>query len=94
MATQTNKARRELERDLIKRGNSPAVGRFLGGYSNLRTKQAYASNLAHYFDWLKETKGIIMTLDEMVKDNLAAVYSSDSMDIARTKKQLPRLTIW
>ena len=86
MITQADRAKRLLERDLIKMGNSPAVVRFLSGYSNLRTKQAYAANLAHYFDWLKETKGIAMTPDEMVKDNLAAVYSSDFMDIARKRR--------
>ena len=86
MITQADRAKRLLERDLIKMGNSPAVVRFLSGYSNLRTKQAYAANLAHYFNWLKETKGIVMTPDEMVKDNLAAIYSPDTTDIARKRK--------
>jgi len=53
-------------------GASPAVERYISGYGNVRTKQAYALQLALYLRWLK-TRGILTTPDALVKDNHRAV---------------------
>ncbi|MDG7047619.1 MAG: hypothetical protein JRN61_01415 [Nitrososphaerota archaeon] len=84
--TAADKAKRAFEHDLSRIGNSPAVERFLNGYSNFRTKQVYAGNLVNYFEWLKTAKGVSMTPDELIKDNLKAVYSSDATDITQKRK--------
>ena len=45
----------------------------------------YAKVLEIYFDWLCNEKGIAMTPDEMLKDNLRKVYESQPTDVERKR---------
>jgi integrase len=66
------------------------VERFLGKYGNLQTKAAYSFALARYFEWLRGSKGISLSPDELLIDNLRCQANADPTDI-RTRK---RHTLW
>jgi integrase len=76
---------RALENFLRELGPSPCVERFLGGYGNVRTKTAYAGHLAMYLRWLKQ-KGVALTPDQLVQDNLRAVFESAPTDVLAKRK--------
>jgi hypothetical protein len=84
MAARERKDQKELENKLREIGPSQAVDAFLSQYGNVRTKSLYAVELALYLRWLN-AKGIVMTPDELVKDNLVRVFKSDPTDVP-TKK--------
>ncbi len=71
MQTQTEKdVARELGAALRKLGESKAVTKFPNSYGNLKTKNAYCVHLTVYFRWLREAKGVVMTPDELVQEQL------------------------
>jgi Phage integrase family len=80
---------RELETriaGLRKLGPCESVDRFLRGYGKLGTKRVYASNLLMYFKWLRMTKKVELSPDELIKDNLMCVFKSDPTDAASKRK--------
>ncbi|MDA4117593.1 MAG: site-specific integrase [Thaumarchaeota archaeon] len=66
-------------------GESDAMDLLLSKYGNIRTKAIYACELKLYFRWLKQ-KGVPLTPDGLVHDNLLCVYRSDPTDV-RTKRR-------
>lgn len=66
-------------------GNGEAVGRFAMKYGNPGSKLNYLSILKHYFAWLK-SRGMTLSPDELVTDNLVCVFKSDPTDV-RTKRR-------
>ena len=50
------------------------MNRFLSGYGNLRTKRSYWVHLTVYFRWLREERGLTLSPDELVKDNLVCIF--------------------
>ncbi|MGD1055672.1 MAG: hypothetical protein ABR867_06290, partial [Nitrososphaerales archaeon] len=77
----------ELERDSdLKRalkvlGGSEAAARYLATYGKTAVKAQNAFRLGRYYRWLRDVKGVTMTLDELVKDNLVCVWKSDPVDV-------------
>ncbi|HVC27347.1 MAG TPA: hypothetical protein VND40_04230, partial [Nitrososphaerales archaeon] len=78
-------ARREVERSLRSIGPSESVERFLNSYGKVRVRAVYGAHLSRYFDWLKE-KGILLTPDELIRDNLGCIYRSEPEDVATKRK--------
>ena len=74
-----------LKRKLERMGPSRAMDTLLSKYGNLGTRLTYVYDLSLYFDWLKE-KGITMTPEELVKDNLECVFRSDPTDVITKAK--------
>jgi len=87
------KAENALAVSMRELGDSPAVERYISGYGNVRAKQAYALQLALYLRWLK-TRGILMTPDALVKDNLRAVFESGPTDIETKRKHTDLLAAY
>jgi hypothetical protein len=81
---------RRLVHYLTKIGDSQAVAHFLSGYAKPNTKRIYSYQLARYFTWLKEAKGVGMTPDELITDNLRCVFETGPIDV-QTKR---RHTAW
>lgn len=77
---------RSLARILHDLGDSQAVKRFLSKYGSVKTKTIYISMLRAYFRWLKQAKGISMTPDEFIQDNLICVYRSEPTDVTAKRK--------
>jgi integrase len=73
-------AARDLELFLKELGPSRSVERWISGYGNPKTKKGYAMSLAHYMRWLK-SKGINLSPDELVQDNLHCIFESGPADI-------------
>ncbi|MGA2665113.1 MAG: site-specific integrase [Nitrososphaerales archaeon] len=80
------KTEAEIKKALEQLGNGEAVRRFFSSYGNARTKRAYCTHLASYFAWLRETKGVTMDPDQLVKDNLINIYRSEPEDVASKRK--------
>lgn len=53
----------------------------------MRTKCSYAGHLVLYQRWLKG-KGVAISPDEMISDNLKAVFESIPTDVAAKRKHL------
>ncbi len=66
-------------------GPSAAVKRFVDAYGKVKTKRNYLVCLWRYLGWLK-SKGVTMTPDELVKDNLLCVFKSDPTDVITKRK--------
>jgi integrase len=79
------KAGRTLKAFLDEIGPSVAVETFLKGYGSVKTRSIYAMELALYLRWLKQ-KGVKMSLDDMVRDNLICVFKSDATDTTTKRK--------
>ena len=75
-----------LRHQLEKIGPSVSVDRFLSGYGNVRTKAAYAGRLAAYLGWLRDEKGVTMSPDELILDNLRCIPSSDPTDVLTKRR--------
>jgi hypothetical protein len=67
-------------------GPSVSVEKWLQGYGNPRTRTSYAGHLCLYTRWLKTEKRIRMSPDEMVRDNLRAVFESGPTDVTSKRK--------
>jgi hypothetical protein len=79
---------RTLEAIMTRLGKSPAVDRFLGGYAKLNTKHMYAYQLLRYFEWLRDKKEVSMSPDQLVQDNLEAVFGSPPTDVKAKRKHM------
>lgn len=74
-----------LKKKLEEFQHSRAVMRLLDSYGKLRTKRGYASCLSLYLAWLRE-KGVTMSPDELVTDNLVCVFKSDPTDVTTKRR--------
>lgn len=84
--TPKGKDQKALEAFLRELGPSPAIERFLREYGNPRTKCSYSGHLVLYRRWMKKEKGIEMTPDAMIQDNLRAVFESAPSDVVAKRK--------
>ncbi|MDG6916743.1 MAG: site-specific integrase [Nitrososphaerota archaeon] len=84
--------RAELERDSdLKRaltaiGGSEAAQRYIATYGKVGVKAQNAFRLGRYHRWLREEKGVGLSLDEMIRDNLFCVWKSDPVDVDVKRK--------
>lgn len=83
--TAEQKAQNALNMKLKEIGPSEAVSRWLSKYGSVRTRAAYAVEFVFYLRWLK-AKGVKMTPDDLVKDNLVCVFKSDPTDVSTKRK--------
>jgi hypothetical protein len=70
--TADGKAEAALKAFLEEIGPSKAVSRFLANYGNVRTRCCYAGELCLCSRYLRD-RGIKMTPDELIQDNLKCV---------------------
>jgi hypothetical protein len=68
-------------------GDGEAVNRFLSSYGNLRTKRSYSVHLTVYLRWLRDERGVTLSPDELVKDNLVCIFKSDPSEVATKRKR-------
>ncbi len=59
-------------------------------YGNPRTEKAYCTRLVSYFAWLR-TRGITMSPDQLVTDDLTSIYYSAPEDVYTRASNLCRL---
>jgi hypothetical protein len=52
----------------------------------MTTKKAYLYNLGAYLDFLREVKEIALSPDELIVDNLKAVFESKAIDVATKRR--------
>jgi len=78
-------AARDLGKHLEHIGPSEAVTRFIRSYGKVRVQCVYALHLKLYFRWLKG-KGIDLTPDMLIRDNLECVYKSDAVDVEMKRR--------
>jgi hypothetical protein len=69
----------------VKPGGYESVDRFLRRCGTPKTREIYAFTLGTYLAFLR-SKGVELTPDELVKDNLVCVFNSDATDV-RTKRR-------
>jgi integrase len=74
------------EKYLGELGASNAVDLFLSKYGNLNTRVSYAGELVFYLRWLRDAQGVTMSPDDLVLDNLRAVYESKPVDVTAKRK--------
>jgi len=60
-------------------------------YAKASTRRGHLGGLARYFDWLRKAKGITLTPDELILDNLRCVFESGATDILRKRRHLDYL---
>jgi hypothetical protein len=85
------KAEQSLASKLREIGPSKAVARFLQKHRNVRTGATYALELALYLRWLK-AKGITMSPDELILDNLRCVFEGGPTDVETKRKHTDLLS--
>ncbi len=78
--------RQTYEKRLAEMGPSKALDLFVSKYGNDNTKCGYVTELAFYFRWLREAKGVTMTPDELVLDNLRCVYESKAVEVTTKRR--------
>jgi integrase len=71
----------DLKRNLKLLKGSEAAGRFLASYGKKRVKAQYAYILGTYVKWLRAAKGVSLSLDALIRDNLVCVWKSDPVDV-------------
>lgn len=79
---------RSVERHLKRIGPSQAVDTFLARYAKLNTKRIYVYQLDRYLKWLRESKNVVMTPDELITDNLKCVFETQAVDVATKKRHM------
>lgn len=70
----------EEERKRREIGPSRAVERLLAKYGSVSTRKNYLVAIALYLRWLR-TRGVTMSPDELVRDNLVCVFRSDPTEV-------------
>lgn len=75
----------EVERKLREIGPSRAVDRLLAKHGSVSTRKNYLIAIALYLRWLKG-KGVIMSPDELVRDNLLCIFRSDPTEVNVKRK--------
>lgn len=81
-----NAKRQTLEKRMAELGPSKALARFLSKYGNENTKCSYTVELTLYLRWLRDEQGVTMTPDQLIIDNLKAVFKSEAVDVAAKRK--------
>jgi integrase len=79
-------AARELRRRLEEIGPSECVARYIRSYAKVRVQSLYALHLLLYFRWLRKSREVPMTPDELIVDNLRCIYRSEPEDVATKRK--------
>jgi hypothetical protein len=74
-----------IKHHLERIGHHRSVQRFISRYGKLTTKSAYLTRLDQYLRWLKKEKDVAMTPDELIRDNLICVFTSEPTDV-QTKR--------
>ena len=87
----TNELERRL-RDLKAMGPADSVDRFLRGYGKAGTKRAYSANLLHFLKWLRNVKGVLLSPDAVIQDNLVCVFKSDPTDTTAKRRHTDYLS--
>ncbi|MGD0145945.1 MAG: tyrosine-type recombinase/integrase [Nitrososphaerales archaeon] len=77
---------RELARLMAELGPYRSVDRFISKYGKPTTKVTYLNQLVLYVRWLRTSKRVSISLDELVTDNLRCVYESKATDV-ETKRR-------
>lgn len=79
-------SRKSGERFLARIGDCRSIQRILMKYGKVLSWSACLFHLDRYFTWLREKKGVTMSPDELIQDNLKCVYESASIDV-QTKRR-------
>jgi len=85
------KAEQSPASKLRETGPSKAVARFLQKHGNVRTRATYALELTLYLEWPK-ARGITISPDELVLDNLRCVFESGPIDVETKLKHTDLLS--
>jgi integrase len=75
----------QIRRALEQIGPSEGVTRFLSKYGNVRTKAVYVEHLKLWFMWLRR-KGVELSPDELLRDNLQCVFESGPTDVGTKRR--------
>jgi hypothetical protein len=86
-ATTAELAARDLSKRLDEIGPSEAVAHFVRSYAKVTVQSLYALHLCLYFRWLRNKKGVEMTPDELVRDDLRCIYKSEPEDVATKRRR-------
>lgn len=78
--------RKSGERYLARIGDCRSMQRFLGKYGKVLSWSAALFHMSRYFTWLREKKGITLTPDQLVVDNLKCVYESVAVDVTTKRR--------
>lgn len=79
-------AARDLTRWRAEIGPSEAADRFVHCYPKVRIQRLYTFHLWTYFRRLRK-KGVEMTSDQLVADNLHCIYRSEPENVAAKKRR-------
>ncbi len=66
-------------------GPSESINRFLSKYGNVKTKCVLCFPCPPLHP-MAQRKGVTMTPDELVKDNLTCIFKSDATDVGTKRK--------
>lgn len=77
-----------LPKGIVPLLSSKSVERFIMKYAKASTRRGYLGSLARYFNWLRKAKGMTLTPDELILDNLKCVFESGATDILRKRRHL------
>jgi integrase len=77
---------RSGEKLLASLGDSRAVERMMTRYGKTNSKTTILFHLTRYLKFLREEKGVLMTPDELITDNLRCVCNSEATDVQRKRK--------
>jgi integrase len=80
------KMQARTEKLLLAWGRYESIMRFMRKISKVSTRFCYLLMLDQYFRWLRDAKAVTMDPDELVKDNLECVYSSQPTDVRRKRR--------
>jgi hypothetical protein len=70
---------------LSRTGDCGSIRRLICKYGNIRTKTILLNALLMYFQWLNE-KGVALSPDQMIEDNLRFVFESGATEVGRKRK--------
>ncbi len=84
---------KEVERKLKEIGPSEAIDRLLSKYGSTSTKKNYLTAVALFLRWLR-VRGIGLTPDQLVKDNLVCIFNSDPTDVHTKRKHTDWLDLF
>jgi hypothetical protein len=68
-------------------GDFESVSRFVRKYGRVRTRYTVLQAISFYLRWLRGAKGVVLSPDELISDNLRAVYESGPTDATAKRRQ-------
>jgi integrase len=86
MKNSEDKAADEAARWIKELGPDKSIERFFRKLSKANTRKAYSHALVLYFRWLRTQRGVALSPDELVRDNLTCVFSSQPEQV-ETKRR-------